>query len=554
MGKFDIDGVTKTRFASIQDGEEWSEQIQKSAWYKSRLYINKIEIVLWIRLALFVLEKQIRTSKIANLFANDGDIKNDGVETGSFTDFVKEAGSHEERHRRDMKEADFEYQKDFISNHKKDSVSLSSLFFVLKNGVKYSYLIINSLILAFILGICIHNYRRSQEIAEMNSKANTDIAQAWYEPGQKTYESVWKEYSNGTIMQFDGQMSNGYRFEMTLCNDNGKASGAYVYNDLSSAKDLPKRIVDDNFDDDDYDDDDRYGDNSDQLLSDEIEEEYSRYDCAALTLKGKIKGDVFTPGKEVSVNLTEYDSKNHKVGSFKGKGIVDNDKRLLISGTFKNHEGQKNSFTMSLSKSVCVESFDKIVNSLLNEKAIRKILYLNEKENPYAIIVDKSREIRMLKYIDAFTDYESEAQNSTPYFGTYDKKNVIVDNDCIVLRRRSDWDTYSDGVDNNIPAECISIIDLRGDSPKFDTTIDGVIWNDAKWISDKMFYSVIIGEVTTIKGYNRYGEEVSDATLPIFHVAITSPGIIEGETWEEDSEGNFNPVTRTYDFEGNELK
>lgn len=215
MGKFDIPGVTKTRFASIQDGEDWSQQIQKSAWFKSRLFINKMEIVIWIKLALHVLEYQIRSSKITNLFANDGKLENDAVETGSLKDFVMQAGSKAVSHRKDMKEADFEYQKDVIKEQTTNALNLMFIFYALKNGVKYSYLIINGLILAFILGILNYNYQRAQLHAEVNSMANADIAAAWYEPGQRTYESILNDCQQGEILQFDGEMKNDYRFAMT---------------------------------------------------------------------------------------------------------------------------------------------------------------------------------------------------------------------------------------------------------------------------------------------------------------------------------------------------
>lgn len=548
MGKFDIDGVTKTRFASIADGEEWKRQVQQSQWFKSRLFINKIEIEIWLRLALFVLEKQIRTSKIANLFANNGDVENDALETGSIKDFAMAAGAREQKHRTDMKEADFEYQKDVIKESKTDTANLSFLFFALKNGVKYSYFIINALILAFILGLGNYYYQRAQLLAELNSKANADIAHVWYEPGQKTYESIIDEFTEGYIMQFSGKMNNGYEFDMTLCvNDNGDVEGAYIYTFLHSVRDnIPPRVAEE-FDDDGED-----------IISDD--ERSSEYVCAALPLKGKMKGDLDSE-KKISFELYEYDGDNRKIGSFKGSGSLNNEGErgpLRIEGTFKNHEGQKNKFSMKIDYVVKIEGFKAIVDGLQKRKAIRKVLHYHDGETPYAIIVNRDKKIKLLKYINSTTDYEKQANDFGPVYGEYDKNNVLVKDDYILMRDSYDAGTYNNGVDPYTPATGISIIDLRGDMPKDTPTIKGVIWDESRWESQNKFYVVDTDRMPIIvTGYNQYGEIVSTDSLHIFHAYIPTPGIIVGEDYANDSpDDDFSfggLVTKTYDFDGNEI-
>ena len=267
-----------------------------------------------------------------------------------------------------------------------------------------------------------------------------------------------------------------------------------------------------------------------------------------------MKGDISTPGKKGSVNLTEYDNNNHKIGSFTGKGIVESTGGLIslrIEGTFKNHDGQKNSFIMQLSKSVRVESFTETINGLLARKTINKVLHLQDGDNPYAIIVTKNRDIRMLKKMDAFSDQENAVNNAYPIYGTYDKDHIIVTDDCIIMRTPS-YFAYRNGVDNYKHAETVKIIDLRGQTPT-DVIIDGVVWNDAKWESDKMFYVIETENETTIKGYNQYGKIVSNITIPIFHTVITNSGIILGDTIGHDLDGNAELVNIAYDLDGNEL-
>ena len=549
MGKSDIDGVTKTRFASIADGEEWSQQVQQSQWFKSRLFINRIQIVLWIRLTLFVLEKQIRSSKIANLFANDGDVENDALETGSVKDFAMAAGAREQKHRTDMKEADFEYQKDVIKESKNDTANLSMLFFALKKGVKYSYLIFNGIILAFIVGFCVYSYQRAQYVAELNSKANADIAHVWYEPGQKTYESIINEFTEGTVMKFNGEMNNGFEFDMTLCvNDKGEVEGAYIYTKLQSVKDnIPERIEQD-FDDDGED-----------IISDE-EEKWSEYLCAALPLKGKMKGEL-EPGKKITLELYEYDSNNRKIGTFKGNGTFNREgelESLRIEGTFKNHEGQKNKFFMNLASTVKIESFKAILDGLQKRKAIRKVLHYHEGNKPYAIIVNRDKEIKLLTFVNATTDYEEMANDLGSDFGEYDKENVIVKDDYILIRSPYGGGTYNNGIDPYTPAIGVMSIDLRGDMPKTSNTIKGVIWDESRWESQNKFYVVDTeGMPTVITGYNQYGEIVSSDSLPIFHAYIPAPGFIVGECYaDDDIDDDFSfggLITKYYDFDGKEI-
>ncbi|MDE6643979.1 MAG: hypothetical protein K2K27_07750 [Muribaculaceae bacterium] len=540
MGKFDIPGVTKTSFASIQDGEEWSQQVQKSEWFKSRLFINKIEIVLWIRLALFVLEKQIRASKFANIFANDGVFKNDAIKTGSIKDFIVEAGGQEEKHRRNMQEADLEVHKELIKEQKAETASMSFLFFALKNSVKYSYYIINGLVLTFIIWAICHNYQRSQLLAEEHSTANTDIAPAWYEQGQKTYESILQDCKVGTrVLQFKGEMRNGYRFDMTLCLDGKNTIGAYVYNDLEQInRNLPKAA-----------NQDYYSENAPS----------SNYTCAALMLKGDLKGDISAPGKKISVNLTEYDINNHKVGSFKGQGVVESKNSsiyLTIEGIFKSHSGQKIRFDMSLYNSIEVESFTEIANGLLSRKSIKKILYISDNENPFAIVVNNHDNIVMLKYSGLLTDYDIKVQDATPNFGYYYADKVIEGDDYIIMKDQCNSISYSNGVDNYIPTEKIRILDLKENALR-DTTINGVIWDNDIWESNKVFYTVKSEDSPVIiTGYNKYGKVISDITLPIFHAYIPTPGIIIGEMWGDAPEGDFHqPVfTKVFDFNGNEIE
>ena len=450
-----------------------------------------------------------------------------------------------------MKDADFEFQKDFIRDSKKDTIGLSVGFYALKNTVKYSYLIINCLIIAAIIGFIYYNYHRNAVIAEMNSQANADIAHAWYEAGQKPYESVWTGLKEGELLQFTGEMSNGFLFEMTLkVDDDGNATGAYVYKNLESInKDLPAytQVEENDFEDEE----------DDAFLNSGKEVESSNYVCAALSLEGKIKGS-FAPGKKISINLSEYNSSHKKIGSFKGEGTFDLKNEmamLIIGGMFKNHEGQKNSFTMRLSNYIHIESMSKIIDNLLQNKTIKRVLYLNDKENPYAIVVTKNKEIRMLKYSGPMTNYEKALQDATPFYGIYNRDNVLICEDCILLRNTSEWITYSDG-EYYVSAEKIDIIDLRDYANPKNTSIDGVIWNDELWKTCNRFYVVESDDnPINIIGYNKYGEAQSEITLPIFHVRIPEPGIIEGDVWEEESEDNpyGNLVTKRYDFDGNEL-
>lgn len=540
MGKFDIPGVTKTSFASIQDGEEWSQQVQTSEWFKSRLFINKIEIVLWIRLALFVLEKQIRASKFANIFANNGEFKNDAINTGSIKDFVIEAGGQEKKHRTNMQEADFEVHKELIKEQKAETASMSFLFFALKNSVKYSYYIINGLVLTFIIWAICHNYQRSQLLAEEHSTANTDIAPAWYEQGQKTYESILQDCKVGTrVLQFKGEMRNGYRFDMTLCLDGKDANGAYVYNNLEQInRNLPKPVEQYNS----YDED-----NS------------SDFTCAALILKGKVKGDTSIPGKKISIDLTEYDINNHKTGSFKGQGVVESKNGLIyltIEGIFKSHSGQKIRFDMSLYNSIEVESFTEIINGMLSRKTINKLLYISDNDSPFAIVVNESNNIVMLKYSGLLTDYDTKVEYATPNFGYYHPDKILEGDDYIIMKDQCNSISYSNGVDNYIPTEKIRILDLKENALR-DTTINGVIWDNDIWESNKVFYTVKSEDSPVIiTGYNKYGKVISDITLPIFHAYIPTPGIIKGEMWGDAPEGDFHSpiIIKVFDFNGNEIE
>ena len=112
------------------------------------------------------------------------------------------------------------------------------------------------------------------------STGRADIAPAWYEQGQKTYESILQDCKVGTrVLQFKGEMRNGYRFDMTLCLDGKNTIGAYVYNDLEQInRNLPKAA-----------NQDYYSENAPS----------SNYTCAALMLKGDLKGDISAPGKKI---------------------------------------------------------------------------------------------------------------------------------------------------------------------------------------------------------------------------------------------------------------
>lgn len=533
MGKFDIPGVTKSNFSSIQDGEEWSQQVQKSDWFKSRMFINKIEILLWIRLTLRALEYYIRKSKLANVFANDGDFKNDAIKTGSFKDYIFDWGDQDKKHQRNMQEADFEIHKELLKEHKDNANVLSICFFALKSCVKYSYFIINGIILAFLIWVMCHYYEDYREKAALNSTANEDIAPAWYEPGQKTYESILKDCKVGTkVLEFGGSMQNHHGFSMTLCLEGKKATGAYVYYGLEQLnRNLPKQSD--------------YNDNT----------ENSNYICAALKLEGEVKGDITTPGKKISINLNEYDINNHKVGSFKGTGTVQSSDVLRIKGVFKNHKGQKIDFEMDLTKSIDAQSFAEIVNGMLTRKSISNILYVADNESPFAIVV-KNNDIVPIKYSGSFADYD---RINTPNLGSYNKDNIIIGDDYIIMREKDgDIISYYSTMDKKYsPTVRVKVLDLHEQNLKVNDWIGRVVWDNDSWNEERKFYSVFIDDKSvTVKGYDQYGKVISDITIPIFHAYVPAPGIIIGETWGEMQEGSFHQdvITKVFDFEGNELE